>query len=73
MDGENFEIYHQEQIDAASRDEDIAIKSIKGKQQDTQARYIKLIAKTLGDLPEWHLGFPYQGKSWVFVDEIIVQ
>ncbi|AEE18660.1 GH92 family glycosyl hydrolase [Dokdonia sp. 4H-3-7-5] len=73
MDGENFEIYHQEEIDAASRDEDIAIKSIKGIQQGTQARYIKLIAKTLGDLPEWHLGFPYQGKSWVFVDEIVVQ
>lgn len=34
------------------------------------ARYIKIIAKNLGDLPEWHLGYPYNGKAWIFVDEI---
>ena len=35
-----------------------------------QARFIKVIAKKLGKLPEWHLGSKYDGKSWLFVDEI---
>ena len=34
------------------------------------ARYIKIEAKNAGALPEWHLGYPYDGKAWIFVDEI---
>ena len=37
------------------------------------ARYIKIVAKNLGDLPKWHLGSPHQGKAWVFIDEITVK
>lgn len=36
----------------------------------TSAQYVKIVAKNLGDLPEWHLGYPYQGKAWIFIDEI---
>jgi predicted alpha-1,2-mannosidase len=36
------------------------------------ARYIKIIAKKLGPLPEWHLGYEHDGRSWLFVDEITV-
>ena len=35
-----------------------------------RARYIKIKAKTLGPLPEWHLGAEHGGKAWIFVDEI---
>jgi predicted alpha-1,2-mannosidase len=35
-----------------------------------KARYVKIIAKKLGKLPEWHLGYPYDGRSWIFIDEI---
>ena len=35
-----------------------------------KARFIKIIAKKLGKLPEWHLGAKHDGKSWLFVDEI---
>lgn len=35
-----------------------------------RARYIKIIAKNAGTLPEWHLGHPYDGKAWIFADEI---
>ena len=38
-----------------------------------KARYVKVIAKKLGDLPEWHIGHPMDGKSWIFVDEISVK
>lgn len=71
-DGINFQPYHQEEINAARRDDEVAIKNIRASKQKIEARYIKLIAKTVGDLPEWHLGYPYKGKSWIFIDELIV-
>jgi predicted alpha-1,2-mannosidase len=37
------------------------------------ARYIKIVAKNLGDLPDWHLGAPFDGKAWIFVDEIEIK
>ncbi len=33
-----------------------------------KVRYIKIKAKTYGDIPEWHLG--YGGEGWIFADEI---
>ena len=41
------------------------------KQVPKKYRYIKIIAKKLGKLPEWHLGAG--GKSWIFIDEIEVK
>ena len=35
-------------------------------------RYIKIIAKKLGTLPDWHLGYKHDGRSWIFVDEITI-
>ena len=37
------------------------------------ARYIKIKAKKLGELPKWHLGYPHDGRSWIFVDEIMIK
>lgn len=36
------------------------------------ARYVKIVAKKLGVLPEGHLGYP-DGRSWLFVDEIEIK
>ena len=38
---------------------------------DTKAQFIKLKAKNYGVCPDWHLGAG--GKTWLFVDEIIIQ
>ena len=38
-----------------------------------KVRYVKLIAKKLGELPTWHLGYPYDGRSWLFIDEIQIK
>jgi predicted alpha-1,2-mannosidase len=46
----------------------VKFNSIKGKY-----RYIKVIAKKLGKLPEWHLGYKHDGRSWLFVDEIQIK
>ncbi len=38
-----------------------------------KTRYLKIIAKKLGKLPEWHLGYKHDGRSWLFVDEIQIK
>jgi hypothetical protein len=38
-----------------------------------KARYVKIVAKKLGVLPEWHLGYKHDGRSWLFVDEIEIK
>ena len=36
----------------------------------TPYRYIKVIAKKIGIVPEWHKGFEDNGLGWIFIDEI---
>ncbi|HRQ29398.1 MAG TPA: family 20 glycosylhydrolase [Saprospiraceae bacterium] len=36
-----------------------------------KARYIRVVAKNYGLLPEWHLG--NGGKAWIFADEVIIK
>jgi predicted alpha-1,2-mannosidase len=38
--------------------------------KNIKTRYIKVVAKKLGELPKWHLGYPHDGRSWIFIDEI---
>ncbi|WP_397301465.1 GH92 family glycosyl hydrolase [Nonlabens ulvanivorans] len=35
-------------------------------------KFIKMKATTYGKLPKWHLGYPFDGTSWIFIDEINV-
>jgi len=44
----------------------LAVKPVK-------ARYVKVFADKYGPLPEGHLGYPYQGKGYIFIDEIQVR
>ena len=37
------------------------------------ARYIKVKAYNLGKLPEWHLGYPFDGDAFIFIDEITIK
>lgn len=36
-------------------------------------RYVRVTAVPQGKLPTWHLGFPYEGTAWTFVDEITIK
>lgn len=49
------------------------IKTISFKRPQSPIRYIKLKAKNLGSVPEWHLGHPYNGKAWILIDEIEIK
>ncbi|WP_046745439.1 GH92 family glycosyl hydrolase [Kordia zhangzhouensis] len=49
------------------------IKNVQFDMKGYSARYVKIVAKKLGVLPEWHLGYKHNGRSWLFVDEIEVK
>ena len=73
-DGRNFyKSLPKQTIDAHIPSEEAEIKTVRFSMQNNSTRYVKIIAKNFGALPEWHLGYPYQGKAWVFVDEIEIK
>ncbi|WCO02020.1 GH92 family glycosyl hydrolase [Psychroserpens ponticola] len=72
-DGTQYKSIETIKIDAAFKNEDIIIKNLAFKIPSEHYRYVKIIAKKMGELPTWHLGNPQDGKSWIFVDEISIK
>jgi len=62
-----------QKIASETRSEESELKTIQFSMKGNSARYIKVVAKNLGDLPVWHLGAPFNGKAWIFVDEIEIK
>lgn len=71
-DGETFEIIDRINFETPKNDEGIEIITTKFRINKSY-RFLKIIAKNLGPLPEWHLGNSHGGKSWIFVDEIKIE
>ncbi len=71
-DGKSFKTIGIEKIDASKASEDVQVKTITF-QPNGSYKYVKIEAKKLGILPEWHLGYKHDGRSWLFVDEITIQ
>jgi predicted alpha-1,2-mannosidase len=51
---------------------EVVIKPFELKINPRKARYVKVVAKNFGKLPEWHQGHPFDGEAFIFVDEITV-
>lgn len=62
-----------QKIDAAKPFSGAELKTIQFNSLGSKGRYVKIVAKNLGDLPEWHLGASFNGKAWIFVDEIEIK
>ncbi|QNJ97771.1 GH92 family glycosyl hydrolase [Constantimarinum furrinae] len=62
-----------QQIPSEVPSEETEIKTLSFDLNGNSGRYIKIVAKNLGDLPQWHLGAPFNGKAWIFVDEIEIK
>jgi predicted alpha-1,2-mannosidase len=71
--GTTFKSLGNQTLDTTTNTEDVIIKTLEFKQPKTNYRYVKLIAKKLGELPKWHLGYKHNGRSWIFVDEISIK
>ncbi|WP_431108530.1 GH92 family glycosyl hydrolase [Winogradskyella poriferorum] len=72
-DGKNYKALPFQKINTSERNNDIEIKTVEFKIPTTEYKYVKIIAKKLGELPEWHLGYPMDGRSWIFADEISIK
>jgi len=72
-DGQSFSSIQKIKIEADQMEEEVQIKTLSFDFKSKDYQYIKIIAKKLGDIPEWHLGHQYDGKTWIFIDEIVVK
>ncbi|MBV7269730.1 GH92 family glycosyl hydrolase [Winogradskyella luteola] len=72
-DDKTYKALPSQKINAIEKNSDIEIKTVEFKIPMTEYKYVKIIAKKLGELPEWHLGYPMDGRSWIFADEISIK
>ena len=72
-DNKSFKTLPSQKINTSEKNSNIEIKTVEFKFDPTEYKYVKIIAKKLRELPQWHLGFPVDGRSWIFVDEISVK
>jgi hypothetical protein len=72
-DNKNFKALPTQKIDASKQNSALKIKTVEFEITTTNYKYVKIIAKKMGQLPEWHLGYPMDGRSWIFADEITIK
>jgi predicted alpha-1,2-mannosidase len=73
-DAKNYKSLGDYSVDNTKENENVKIQEYIFKYApNTKVRYIKIIAKKLGKLPTWHLGYKHDGRSWLFVDEIQIK
>jgi hypothetical protein len=72
-EGKNFKSISKVKVNATVVNEQVKFKEhfvvLKGK----NTRYVKIMAKKLGKLPQWHLVSKHDGSSWLFLDEIKIK
>jgi predicted alpha-1,2-mannosidase len=61
------------QLPETGKEEITAVHDVHLKTTTKNVRFVKMKAETYGTLPDWHLGYPDNGKAWVFVDEITLE
>lgn len=71
-DGENFDSIGSEKI-KMTEIKNNEIKTIEIDNVKKPYRYIKVVAKKIGNVPEWHKGFEDDGLGWIFIDEIQIK
>ena len=72
-DDKNYQTLGSFTVDNTKPNENVKIDGFTFKfSPSSKVRYVKVIAKKLGELPNWHLGYP-DGRSWIFIDEISFQ
>lgn len=72
LDGKRYRKIKDWKAPKPQNTDEVVIETVKTR-QTIRARYIKVIAKKLGKLPEWHLGYKHDGRSWIFIDEIQIK
>ena len=73
LDGTNYSKLGIAKPHAQPRDKGSILESIGIEFSLREAKYIKITAKSLIECPVWHKGAAFDGKAWVFADEITIQ
>jgi hypothetical protein len=72
VDGVNFTPLARQVNPVPANDYEVQLKKFEYKfEKPTKARYVKVIARNFGKLPEWHLGAG--GDAFIFIDEIEIK
>ncbi|MGB6035578.1 MAG: glycoside hydrolase domain-containing protein, partial [Cryomorphaceae bacterium] len=72
-DGKLWESVKMIEIPSTEQSDEIAMKEIEVDFPEREIKMVRLTAKTVGPLPEWHIGYEYQGTAWIFIDEISIE
>ena len=69
LDGETFVLAGSQRFNN-NPVEGVQVESVKFNHMQGPMRYIRITAEKVGALPDWHIGSEYDGRTWLFVDEI---
>ncbi len=72
-DGKKYKTVANFDYDTQKPKEEVTIEEATIHLKGSSVRYVKVIAKKLGVLPKWHLGYKHDGRSWLFIDEIMIK
>lgn len=72
-DGENYSLLGTTQSAVTPEDKGVYVEDFTLEISATSVQYIKIKANSLLKCPSWHKGALYDGKAWVFADEISIQ
>ncbi len=70
VDGSEWMPIGEKKFDTAKRNDEVYIESVVITTSPKVFKKIRVRAETLGPVPEWHLGYEYNGTVWIFIDEI---
>ncbi len=71
VDGKDFKKVGSQVNEVPVESSDIIVKNFSVKLNDENARYIRIVGKSIIKCPDWHKGAG--GKAWIFVDEVVVE
>ena len=72
-DNKNFTRVSSLKINNTKPAEHVSMRKVVSNLKGKKARFVKVVAKKLGVLPKWHLGYKHNGRSWLFADEIEIK
>ncbi|MHC4945045.1 MAG: sulfatase/phosphatase domain-containing protein, partial [Planctomycetota bacterium] len=70
VDGETFKHAEEVKHNLPQKREGAFKQTFEKKFDGTEARYVRVVARSIGNCPGWHQGAG--GKAWIFADEIVV-
>jgi hexosaminidase len=70
-DGRTYETVGQIGNDVPPQLADVVIKGFEAAFGARRVRFIRVIARSIGTVPDWHFG--KGGRAWLFADEIVVE